>query len=405
MASVIQGAYLTLFTTVSRDSTHGLFSCVPTARRIYNINGETQEGASYSVYARPSYQHINDEISSYTFREFPLLGRDWVYQERLLSHRILHFGSSELMWECRELTTCEGLCPSNSTSKLVRRLKVHDRALLAAASSRTLWERWADVVEEYTSLTLTKPSDILLALAELASQMAPLRKGRFLAGLWEKSLISDLCWSKDGISNIDRPTCHTEWLAPTWSWASFPHKRILMQREDKIKEYCASVRGIECAPESLKVTGKLLSGIIILEAPLVPITIMYDWDLLKLMVLAQETELIDALISTFEKNLGIWQPSKGPQRRVGGTLWPDFNYISNNFDECRKFRAKAFCLKLLISGREDSIIHWLILEFFEKDNIYERIGLFKQDLRDVDNYVRVGRRFKEPIMPTIVRIR
>jgi hypothetical protein len=38
---------------------------------------------------------------------YPLLERGWVFQERLLSARAIHFTTNELMWECREVITCE----------------------------------------------------------------------------------------------------------------------------------------------------------------------------------------------------------------------------------------------------------------------------------------------------------
>ncbi|KAK0755315.1 hypothetical protein N5P37_012142 [Trichoderma harzianum] len=39
--------------------------------------------------------------------EWPLLNRGWVYQEQLLSRRMLHFTQNELVWECFEETRCE----------------------------------------------------------------------------------------------------------------------------------------------------------------------------------------------------------------------------------------------------------------------------------------------------------
>jgi hypothetical protein len=37
----------------------------------------------------------------------PLLKRGWVIQERILALRTLHFGSSQLFWECRQFQACE----------------------------------------------------------------------------------------------------------------------------------------------------------------------------------------------------------------------------------------------------------------------------------------------------------
>jgi hypothetical protein len=38
---------------------------------------------------------------------FPLLARGWVYQERLLCPRVVHFIQTEIRWECRALKRCE----------------------------------------------------------------------------------------------------------------------------------------------------------------------------------------------------------------------------------------------------------------------------------------------------------
>ncbi len=37
----------------------------------------------------------------------PINRRGWVLQERLLSHRIIHFGAHQVFWECRQLLACE----------------------------------------------------------------------------------------------------------------------------------------------------------------------------------------------------------------------------------------------------------------------------------------------------------
>jgi hypothetical protein len=42
--------------------------------------------------------------------DFPLLSRAWVYQECLLSPRVLHFSPNELIWACQEQFDCEGSC-------------------------------------------------------------------------------------------------------------------------------------------------------------------------------------------------------------------------------------------------------------------------------------------------------
>ncbi|KAF2803092.1 HET-domain-containing protein, partial [Mytilinidion resinicola] len=116
----------------------------------------------------------------------PLLRRGWVYQERLLSPRGLHFGPDELVWECATALDCESLI-----------------------------KRWHDIVKEYSGLSLAFSSDRLPALSGLAKQFRKL--GRYYAGMWESSLVQNMLWASGEPGNqLGRP----QHRAPFWSWAS-----------------------------------------------------------------------------------------------------------------------------------------------------------------------------------------
>ena len=78
-------------------------------------------------------------------------------------------------------------------------------------------ENWHRVIEQYSSLSLTKQTDRLPALSGLAIRSSPVL-GEYLAGLWKHSLVSDLLWRINKLEHdIVRPT---EYIAPSWSWAS-----------------------------------------------------------------------------------------------------------------------------------------------------------------------------------------
>ena len=53
------------------------------------------------------------------------------------------------------------------------------------------------MIEYYTTLQLTRRSDLLPALAGIATQMMKVRKKRYLWGIWEDSLRSDIAWFLD----------------------------------------------------------------------------------------------------------------------------------------------------------------------------------------------------------------
>ncbi|CAL1702870.1 unnamed protein product [Somion occarium] len=84
------------------------------------------------------------------------------------------------------------------------------------AQSDLRWA-WKEVVEDYTQRAVTKPADKLLALAGITEQSYRIWGGKYLAGLWEATLLEDLLWFKDYETIFPRPA---KYRAPSWSWAS-----------------------------------------------------------------------------------------------------------------------------------------------------------------------------------------
>jgi hypothetical protein len=106
MATIYQNAILILATSKPGDAVGGLFS-QPTYTD-QQLVGYDNRGAEYCVYARrEGIHHMTSSMSpdncNPRWTYFPLLTRAWAYQEQLLSPRVVHFGSQELTWECREI--------------------------------------------------------------------------------------------------------------------------------------------------------------------------------------------------------------------------------------------------------------------------------------------------------------
>lgn len=131
-----------------------------------------------------------------------LLTRGWVFQERVLSPRTLHFGTSESGWECHSLMSCE-------CSFLCRADNARWWQNLSKKGVRS-WE-WMKIVDEYTELELTVQEDRLIALAGLVKIREA--HGEFIAGMWIENIENELLWrATDPGHRLD--------IAPTWSWAS-----------------------------------------------------------------------------------------------------------------------------------------------------------------------------------------
>ncbi|KAN0094277.1 Heterokaryon incompatibility protein (HET) domain containing protein [Hyaloscypha variabilis] len=138
----------------------------------------------------------------------PLWRRAWVYQELLLARRNIHFGASQLFWECDDRLACESY-PA-FVPKTIRQVKL--RSMAAAP-----YETWESIVSAYSKGELTYETDKLVAISGLASKVQDVVKDEYVAGLWRANLQKQLLWRTDQRYASRRPAAY---VAPTWSWAS-----------------------------------------------------------------------------------------------------------------------------------------------------------------------------------------
>lgn len=149
---------------------------------------------------------------------YPLLSRAWVFQERLISRRVVHFGYDELYWECMENTACE--CSSMDHQRRGTK-SARYRAGKVPLREKSLQQIWYELVEEYARLRLTFPADRAAAIQGLAEEMRRHRNSEYTCGIWHDSLLADLAWCVS-----DPPTREKEWPSldeggfPSWSWCS-----------------------------------------------------------------------------------------------------------------------------------------------------------------------------------------
>ncbi|KAM0264112.1 hypothetical protein ACHAQJ_000857 [Trichoderma viride] len=154
--------------------------------------------------------------------------RGWVYQERLLSTRMLLFGEDFVHFHCPEGSVSENgisLSASFETS-LVERT---DDPKVQSYLGQTIYERWRDLSYVYASLSLTQPTDRFPALSGLARHFADLvsfADDEYLAGLWRRDFLRELLWvraqpiSEDLQHLLRHIQAPEQYVAPSWSWAT-----------------------------------------------------------------------------------------------------------------------------------------------------------------------------------------
>ena len=275
MATIYENAYITLAATKSGSGAGGCFSIASPECRAHRLRCDDDEGIPHSIYVRRNL-HDDHNIGP---GNHPLMRRGWVFQERLLSHRVLHFGAQELFWECLEAAACECSYISGSkeeeslrlsliSSYLLRHMlgKISHATKLSSESPQTLKNRWQEIVEEYSYLDLTFEKDIFPALSGVVNQMQRARDTRYIAGLWEDNLIDDLLWRTSALS-AERPA---KWRAPTWSWASIKGRIRYSSSSDEVKRTFAQILGIECIPLAADSTSELASAALVVSSRMVP---------------------------------------------------------------------------------------------------------------------------------------
>ena len=253
MGTVYQKGFLNIYATASSDGNGGLFFDErPDHLWENNVN-------VYYPDPNPSEPKRDkfSELDAYTrctligtaawedlVELAPVNRRAWVFQERLLAPRVLHFGYNQLAWECCEFQSSE----EHSDEQLDIAQKRHLKHLTPAVG-RTLremrlkgapdpdlhlrdlytYELWKMVVETYSRMQLTKFEDKLIALAGVARlfqeslfELNP--RPQYFAGLWGTCLESQLLWSVKEVYKdngiYDNPARRRREGGPSFSWAS-----------------------------------------------------------------------------------------------------------------------------------------------------------------------------------------
>ncbi|KAK5714137.1 hypothetical protein LTR15_011045 [Elasticomyces elasticus] len=221
---------------------------------------------------------------------FPLATRKWVFQERMLSPRVLYFTKHELAWECRTEVACECggadcLATPHDTGYSLAMPKTSFPLANSSApdisAQAALLERWAILAEEYTSRSLTHPTDALIALSGVARAFDAAGLGAYQAGMWEHGLPLDLSWETVYQPDLHTAEPQTEYIAPSWSWVSsrtrvaYPRPKNLAERTRRLQYCCTDIISITSIPAKTDPFGHVLEyeSVLQISAPALRLSI------------------------------------------------------------------------------------------------------------------------------------
>ncbi|RDL35768.1 uncharacterized protein BP5553_06380 [Venustampulla echinocandica] len=232
MQWIYKNALITIVVARSNDVTNGflqpchqLWTAYTIPFRVSsNLFGTVSFSAMEEIHHEESLEPIND--------------RGWTLQEQILSTRSLYFASHTLQWRCSR-----GVQNLGGSLHLTRWLEksIQDMKYGALYPFQSNLECWAEIVQNYSRRSMALLSDKLNGIAAVAQDFAPMLGPHYYAGIWGKSLLSQLLWSS--YTNPPQPLAYR---APSWSWASRDggvHMNIVASRLAEIDiEICSIVR-------------------------------------------------------------------------------------------------------------------------------------------------------------------
>jgi hypothetical protein len=309
-----------------------------------------------------------------------LNSRGWVFQERLLSPRTLHF-SSQLFWECRMLQACEtypsglpyepGLSGWSGEIEVPSSYKNWREEMQTSASTS-----WNQTVQMYTRCKLTQLSDRLVAIAGIAQKMQPHLESEYLAGLWEHELLCNLLWELRNMVHHDlevsRPDTYrcecrstvtnrnlTRFIGPSWSWASldFPAADIEFLKRTDVQMELVKVLEVKIESPSGKRYSHVTGGYVRLEGKLGQVN-----------------------FSTL--NNAPWRGDRGGHWTYECSLDVDLEFFGPETMESCPNRPSLYCLPIATHDRANPKtlsslqVHCLLMEQIEEGKVdFRRVGL------------------------------
>lgn len=134
----------------------------------------------------------------------PLKERGWTLQECILPRLIVHYTSSELVWECNTQHFCEcGHVEGLTVNGEMPMVKTEVARGGGNTSTKKLSvDGWMQLVGGYSKRNLTLSSDKLIAISGLAQMVQATVSGTmdsaYHAGIFRQSLPHHLLWSVNG---------------------------------------------------------------------------------------------------------------------------------------------------------------------------------------------------------------
>ncbi|KIL85499.1 hypothetical protein FAVG1_11457 [Fusarium avenaceum] len=262
MTSVYHNAACCIAAHTSRHSESGFLD--DTLEPVPTFQVRSKDDKSRYISNMTLASNFYDQVT----RSF-LSQRGWVFQERVLARRILHFVKHHIFFEDGSGVKADDLGGTGipvSHSWAEHKFDIND-----SFRDSTYWY---SLVERYSGCSLTFEKDRLPAIASLAKEFQKNSEtGRYLFGLWERSLHLGLLWVDAAGTTLGMNAVGAHDLPPSWSWVRCKGKVIyprmlsdsftkasfsLVGNNTPMEQSDAAFHGASDQPRALSLKGLML---------------------------------------------------------------------------------------------------------------------------------------------------
>jgi hypothetical protein len=359
MASIYMRSYLTIAASRGADDSEGFLGprefrkYVERPVTIEEGNGKMVTGTVHAFNIPLNF--AADGLAYVTHVDEPLTTRGWVLQERFLAHRSLHFGSSQISYECLHGFETEDGYKTNVSLFNVDELEDTNPAFQYRGS-----KRWNDLLGQYSRRNLSWESDKLPALSGLARVFQGRYGDDYIAGLWRSQIIEGMCWQcveQQGTEHIRTK----EYRAPSWSWASV----IGLFSITPIGGWTDLVEIVDVKVDvmGLNPHGQVTAGKLELRA------------------------VVDRAYTYEEGEEGWDSQFVTLHTKEGSILWPSFDIEKEAEREAVK-RRELYILPLAADMREDELLCFALILVPDGQGNYRRDGfIIMDDTNEIQKWV------------------
>ena len=225
-----------------------------------------------------SYMLVHAGMPKKYCRDTPLSRRGWVFQERLLSPRVLYFGKDQVYWECFESRLqCEthpaGLPVTPSKADIPFKLSIQ------SVTRAEMTDYYHSLVNQYSFCQLTYPdTDKFPAFVGVAEHFASQLEDDYVAGFYRHQLPECLMWRTKSLVLCPPVESTATYRCPSWTWAKMDTAVYTytgnLRRGDQKVPALGTVRDITISLiDPHNPYGRLRSAELMLHGRLVP----FDW--------------------------------------------------------------------------------------------------------------------------------